>query len=192
MNELEETLKFFQPLRNLHSITIRRLKDVQKPSTLYRFQLCRKSRLYDKKLQQEDSEADDAVKISEDGLIRPGISDMVSNGALFMPNTFFMQELTRMSYDYYVDNLADSQQSMDPHYLRISKGTSIPSALILFRERDSRFWLQPSYPMSLNELNNTLTEFYFHSGMIIPAEKWLEKHEYSKAYEDLKDDWMHH
>lgn len=39
-----------------------------------------------------------------------------------MPNTHFMQELTRMSLDYYFDNLAESDPSLDPHYLCIPKG----------------------------------------------------------------------
>lgn len=109
------------------------------PATLYRLQFRRESQLYDKQQQQEDSEVEDAVKISQDGLIYPEICDssasafplhhrtlltslLVSNGALFMPNTFFMQELTRMSFDYYLDNLANSQPSADPHVLCIPKG----------------------------------------------------------------------
>ncbi|KAM5445200.1 hypothetical protein MaudCBS49596_007738 [Microsporum audouinii] len=122
------------------------------PATLYRFQLNRESRLYDKKLQQEDDEVEDAVSISEDGLVYPEVSDSLSNGAIFMPNTFFMQELTRMSVDYYLDNLADRQPPAYPHYLCIPKGTSIPSTLVLLRERNirSRFSLLPSSPMPLN------------------------------------------
>ena len=100
------------------------------PATLYRFQLQRESRLYDKDLRQDDGEVEDAVEVSKDGLVRPGITntgaqvsyssssfitqiDKVSNGALFMPNTHFMQELTRMSYDHYMDSVQDGQPCAD-------------------------------------------------------------------------------
>jgi len=108
------------------------------PATLYRFQLQRESKLYDKNLQQDDGEVEDAVEVSKDGLVCPGITDtgervlfpssfvtqinIVSNGALFMPNTHFMQELTRMSYDYYMDSVQDGQPSVEPYYICIPKG----------------------------------------------------------------------
>jgi hypothetical protein len=44
------------------------------PATLYRYQLGRESKLYDRKLQQEDDEVQDAVDISKDGLIYPELS----------------------------------------------------------------------------------------------------------------------
>jgi len=109
------------------------------PATLYRFQLQRESKLYDKNLQQDDGEVEDAVEVSKDGLVCPGITkkgaqasffhlrsllrfNIVSNGALFMPNTHFMQELTRMSYDYYMDSVQDGQPSVEPYYICIPKG----------------------------------------------------------------------
>ena len=78
-----------------------------------------------------------------------------------MPNTFFMQELSRMSHDYYLDAIEEGKAPEDPHYLCLPKGkktgflikyarsnkllgTSIPSSLILFRERNEIFSLQPS------------------------------------------------
>lgn len=39
-----------------------------------------------------------------------------------MPNTFFMQETTRMSLDYYYNNLTDNRPSADPHLLCIPRG----------------------------------------------------------------------
>jgi hypothetical protein len=109
------------------------------PATLYRFQLQRESKLYDTNLGQDDGEVEDAVEVSKDGLVCPGITDagaqvsfphlhsllrfnIVSNGALFMPNTHFMQELTRMSYDYYMDSVQDDQPSVEPYYICIPKG----------------------------------------------------------------------
>lgn len=91
-------------------------------------------------------EIDDAVEVSRDGLVCPGISDTgaqvlcfllhsfinkiititeLSNGAVFMPNTRFMQELTRLSYDNYLDSVRDGHPSGDPHYLSIPKGRMI-------------------------------------------------------------------
>ncbi|EEQ31306.1 conserved hypothetical protein [Microsporum canis CBS 113480] len=119
------------------------------PATLYRFQLNRESRLYDQKLQQEHDEVEDAVSVSEDGLVYPEVSD---------------------------------------------SRTSIPNTLVLLRERNirSRFSLLPSSPMPLNDLNNILTEFYLKCGTTTPADKWLEEHQYCKAFDDTKDDWIHH
>lgn len=54
------------------------------PATLHRFQLKRESQLYDKKLQHEDSEADDAVNIAPDGLVYPEISDLGASNFLFL------------------------------------------------------------------------------------------------------------
>lgn len=161
------------------------------PATLYRFQLHRESTLYDKRLKEDDQPSSDAVEVSKDGLVRPGIIGDVSNGARFMPNTYDMQELTRMSHDYYLETMEDGKPSANPHYLCLPNGTSIPSSLILFRERRAFFSLQPSHPMSLNDLNKALTEFYFRFGITTSAGEWLAKHAYSEAFDDSKEDWMH-
>jgi hypothetical protein len=125
----------FRNRRNLSLISVHSTF----PATLYRFQLQRESRLYDKNLQQDDGEVEDAVEVSKDGLVCPRITNtgeqsvllppafitqinIVSNGALLMPNTYFMQELTRMSYDYYMDSVQDGQPSAEPYYICIPKG----------------------------------------------------------------------
>ncbi|EEH36342.2 hypothetical protein PAAG_06760 [Paracoccidioides lutzii Pb01] len=89
------------------------------------FRLRRESGLYDKRLQAYDAEVEDALEISDDGMIYPGITnaDMAFlNGALFMPNTHFMRELSRMSYDYHMDAAQGGQHSTDLHYLCIPQG----------------------------------------------------------------------
>lgn len=57
------------------------------PATLYRFQIHRDSRLYDKELKKEneDLEYADGVEISKDGLVYPGITNigMASSNLLF-------------------------------------------------------------------------------------------------------------
>ena len=45
------------------------------PATLYRFQLQRASRLYDKLLRRDDQDFSNAVEVSKDGLVHPGIID---------------------------------------------------------------------------------------------------------------------
>lgn len=53
------------------------------PATLYRFQLQRKSGLYDKQLQGDDQDFNDAVEVSNDGLVRPGITSDGAQEILF-------------------------------------------------------------------------------------------------------------
>jgi hypothetical protein len=114
------------------------------PATLYRFQIHRESKLFDKKLDQDDWEWEDGVEISDDGLVYPKINldgmlfclhlcchlllktISVSNGALFMPNTHFMQKVTRRSFDNYLDAVDNGQPTANPHYLCISKGKNPP------------------------------------------------------------------
>lgn len=103
-----------------------------------------------------------------------------------------MQEVTRRSFDNYLDAVDNGQPAASPHYLCITKGTAIPKSLTLFRERDSRFTLQPLHPMSLAVLNETLTDFYTKSGAMIPPEEWLAKNPYSEAFFDNSEVWMGH
>ncbi|EAW07718.1 uncharacterized protein ACLA_024330 [Aspergillus clavatus NRRL 1] len=92
------------------------------PATLYRFQVHRESQLFDKKLGQEDWEWEDGIEVAGDGLVYPKVTMDVSNGALFMPNTHYMQEVTRRSYDNYLDAVDNGQPEANPHYLCITKG----------------------------------------------------------------------
>ncbi|CAL5871372.1 uncharacterized protein PFLUO_LOCUS5622 [Penicillium psychrofluorescens] len=92
---------------------------------MYLFQIHRDSRLFDRAFEQDDWEYEDGVEVSKDGLVHPNITMDFSNGALLMPNTFFMQELTRRSFDNYFDNLENGQPEAEPHYLCIPKGDQI-------------------------------------------------------------------
>ncbi|EGD99989.1 hypothetical protein TESG_07317 [Trichophyton tonsurans CBS 112818] len=165
------------------------------PATLYRFQIHRDSRLYDKELKKgnEDLEFADGVEISKDGLVYPGITNILSNGAVFMPNTRWMQQQTRMSYDYFLEDMADRQPpDAFPHFLCIPKGTVIPKSLMLLRGRNIRceFSLMPSSPMKLKELNDTLMEFYLKHGTATPADEWLGSHGYAESFDESTDDYM--
>ncbi|KAI9368682.1 hypothetical protein BJX61DRAFT_537048 [Aspergillus egyptiacus] len=146
------------------------------PATLYQFQ-----------------EWEDGIEVAHDGLVYPRIIvDGVdcSNGALFMPNTHLMQKVTWSSFDNYLDSIDNGQPAACHIYLSISKGTAIPKSLILRRERDLRFSLQPSHPMTLQAFNMILTEFYATSRSSTPPEEWLEKHPYHEACFGNSEEWM--
>ena len=51
---------------------------------------------------------------------------LVSNGAVFMPNTFTMQEWVRTSFDDYVEGLENGQSASDAAILSVRKGTCSP------------------------------------------------------------------
>jgi hypothetical protein len=65
--------------RNLSLISVHSIF----PATLYRFQLQRESRLYDKNLLQDDGEVEDAVEVSKDGLVSPGITNTGAQVSFF-------------------------------------------------------------------------------------------------------------
>ena len=46
----------------------------------------------------------------------------VSNGATFMPNTFTMQELARMSLDEHLENLEGGRALVEPVIYSVRKG----------------------------------------------------------------------
>ena len=47
---------------------------------------------------------------------------LVSNGAVFMPNTFTMQEWVRTSFDEYMESLEEGQSTSDTTILSVGKG----------------------------------------------------------------------
>ncbi|KAJ5512251.1 hypothetical protein N7463_001803 [Penicillium fimorum] len=180
------------------------------PASLYRFQIHRGSRLYDRTFKHDDWEYEDGIEVTADGLVHPNITADFSNGALFMPNTYYMQEVTRMSNDYYLEDVESGDPAAEAHYLSIPKGTTISKSLILFRERTSRFSLQPAHPMSLDDmlkikyprekefltcskdLNSTLTHFYLEFGRTFNPDAWLEMNPYHEAFVDDQEEWMRH
>ncbi|KAJ5607231.1 hypothetical protein N7537_003850 [Penicillium hordei] len=83
--------------------------------------LCPESKLFDKKLEQDDWEWEDGIEVTSDGLVYPKISLDVSNGALFMPNTHFTQAVTRRSFDNYLNATENGQPAASSLYLSISK-----------------------------------------------------------------------
>ena len=113
------------------------------PATLYRFQTQRSSGLSDYK---QSGDGRNGVELSDDGLVRPRVSiDLpcrivlpflsclktdtvaVSNGAVFMPYTFTMQEWVRTYFDDYLEGLKDGRSASDASILSVRKGMYSPS-----------------------------------------------------------------
>ncbi|EKV10963.1 hypothetical protein PDIG_54510 [Penicillium digitatum PHI26] len=92
------------------------------PASLYRFQIHRFSRLHDRGFRQDDWAAEDGIEVTADGLVHSNITADFSNGALFMPNTHYMQEVTRRSNDYYLEEVESGKPAAEAHYLCIPKG----------------------------------------------------------------------
>ncbi|KAJ5181103.1 hypothetical protein N7491_000658 [Penicillium cf. griseofulvum] len=109
-----------------------------------------------------------------------------------MPNTHYMQEITRMANAYYLEDVESGKPAAEAHYLCIPKGTTIPNSLVLFREHTSRFSLQPAYPMSLDSLNRFLTHYYLEFGRTFNPDAWLERNPYHDAFADDQEEWMHY
>ncbi|KAF9820194.1 hypothetical protein IEO21_01627 [Rhodonia placenta] len=160
------------PSESVHSVL---------PATLYRFQIHRESRLFDKSLGKDDWDPEDGVEVHADGLVHPELTSDVSNGARFRPNTHSMQQVTRESYEYYLEAVDGGKPAANPHLLCIRKGTKLPHSLVLYREKYSRFSLQPSRPMPLIALNKTLTEFYKKKGKMLDIDKWLEENSFFQS-----------
>lgn len=160
------------------------------PATLYRFQPLRQSSLYNSF--DRGSNIHDGVLLGDDGLISPRVSADIpfSNGAMFMPNTFMMQELMRTFFDQYTENSEDKNTPEKPVVICIRRGVSVPNSLVLLREYLSRFSLQPSQPVSLGDLNKLLDEFYSKHATITALEEWLDQNEYHEAADDASADWV--
>ncbi|KAI1939735.1 hypothetical protein LOZ33_006413 [Ophidiomyces ophidiicola] len=153
------------------------------PATLHRLQHRRESRLYDKQLRSPADLPLDAVLVSHDGLVQPGTRTRTSPGAVFMPNTFYMQELTRTAFDEYIERAQASGLSAALCYLTIPKG-KFASWETKGPNKDSR--------STRIALNAHLTAFYAECGVVTPAGEWMEKNAYDEAFDDDAEDWMEH
>ncbi|KJZ71927.1 hypothetical protein HIM_08683 [Hirsutella minnesotensis 3608] len=103
------------------------------------------------------------------------------------PNTFTQQEYVRRYFDEFLDREENSEIVDIPYIFTIPKGTPIPSHLILINEYLARFSLQPSYGMSLGELNKKLDDFWDQCATRETAEQWLDKHPFQSAMTDDGD-----
>ncbi|KAJ3463533.1 hypothetical protein MRS44_008319 [Fusarium solani] len=102
---------------------------------------------------------DEGVTVEKNGLVYPAVdARSVSNGAVMFLNTFMMQELVHRYFDEVLDREDEGSQFEKLFIYTVSKGTPIPSHLILVNECISRFSLQPSRGMLLKD------EFYAEYG----------------------------
>lgn len=107
------------------------------PTTVYRLQLLPKSNL-SSFIKNEDSDINERVLVSDDGLVYPRVSDKLpsmcsrnivsdllmrfsseTNGPIFMPNTILMQDLTRLAFDQYIEE----DETRKPVVISLKKGT---------------------------------------------------------------------
>ncbi|KAI9755953.1 MAG: hypothetical protein M4579_004084 [Chaenotheca gracillima] len=155
------------------------------PTILLRLQCQPQSALFDY-AGKDPAEVDpeDGVTVAEDGLVypkvshdEPSLSSQNTNGVGMMPNTFLMQEIVRNTVDWYHEGLVDGL----PLIYRVAKGAPVPPRLILIQDRLSHFSLQPSVPMPLDVLNQTLDSFYEKHAQRMTAEEWLDDHPFEEA-----------
>ncbi|RAH78663.1 hypothetical protein BO86DRAFT_320220, partial [Aspergillus japonicus CBS 114.51] len=135
----------------------------------------------------------DRLHVAKDGLVYTRISEYIpdSNGPVFRPNPVSMQKLLRNNYDIYCKSVESGAPPADPHVICIPKGTAVPSNLILFRERDARFSLQPLNPVSLHKFKKVLIEFYTSCATFPQAVEWMEANNLHKAFADSDSEaWM--
>merc|ERR1711939_1223947 len=132
------------------------------PTTVYRLQLLPNSNLSAFK-KDEDSDIDERLLVSDDGLVYPRVSDKFpkTNGPIFMPNTILMQDLTRLAFDQYLEE----EETRKPVLISLKKGTLLPAPLIAFSFDPSKFSLQSLHPLELSSellsLNSRLTAYSF-------------------------------
>ncbi|KAK3896791.1 hypothetical protein C8A05DRAFT_48322 [Staphylotrichum tortipilum] len=158
------------------------------PATLYYYSPHRVSNLYDCREMESRPYGliDQAVCVANNGLVYPRFRSAVphdpllwvSNGAVFMPNTTWMQELYRLFLEQsYYDALDDGEQVEAPYLYTVAKGTPVPGLLILIREDEESFSLQPSQQgLTLNDFNRSLDEFYDEHALKETASQWFGKH----------------
>ncbi|PNY27842.1 Uncharacterized protein TCAP_02241 [Tolypocladium capitatum] len=164
------------------------------PGTLHYYCPRRTSALFnhEENDSRPDHVHDEGVTVQKNGLVYPAVNGTsVSNGAVMYPNTFLMQELVRGYFDDVLDREDEGKQVESPFICTISKGTPIPSELILINDYISRFSLQPSRGMPLKDLNRSLDEFYNKYAHRETAENWLNTHPFQQAVSDDADAvWM--
>ncbi|KAK4151341.1 hypothetical protein C8A00DRAFT_17223 [Chaetomidium leptoderma] len=164
------------------------------PATMHYYSPHRLSSLFDcrEKDSRPDDLRDEAVYVADNGLVyprQPNNEQRVSNGVVFMPNTFWMQELARLYFDqYYLDLVDEGKQVEEPYIYTVAKG----NRLILVHEDNERFSLQPSEQgMSLNDLNRSLDEFYDEHALQKTADEWLDEHPLRECMDGADEQtWM--
>ncbi|UNI13307.1 hypothetical protein JDV02_000064 [Purpureocillium takamizusanense] len=110
----------------------------------------------------------------EQGLVVPKALDPSSyvtpNGASMRPNSPYQQSL--VSWRFRGDNTI---------VYAVPEGTRLPDHLLLVHERSDHYSLQPTTPMTVDDLNARITEFFRANAEAFTREQWLKA--YPKATE---------
>ncbi|RXG48516.1 hypothetical protein VDGE_10141 [Verticillium dahliae] len=134
------------------------------PATLHYYAPKPVSSLFDSKEKDErphDISAE-GVTVEPSGLVYPAFNRSVSNGAVMFPNTFMMQELIRMHFDYMLDREDEGHEVDTPFVYTIAR-----------------------------ELNQSLDKFYAQYAQKETADSWLDAHDFKDAVADDADPvWM--
>ena len=117
------------------------------PKTLYRIQARLPVRLRDYDTQMAKGRASFDLKIHDDGLVHPAHGDewIGPNGMSLRPAT-----------DTMIGILEDWKG--EPTIFRLNEGMQLPDSLIVIHERDDHWSMQTREPVTLDSLNDTLTE----------------------------------
>ncbi|KAI0185347.1 hypothetical protein EV127DRAFT_397169 [Xylaria flabelliformis] len=93
------------------------------------------------------------------------------NGASMRPNSPYQQSLVLTRF-----------RGTDVIVFAVAKGTDLPEDLLLVHERSDHYSLQPSAPMTIDDLNWKITKFMEKKAQVYTREQWLET--YPEATED--------
>ncbi|KAI1266000.1 hypothetical protein F5Y18DRAFT_426513 [Xylariaceae sp. FL1019] len=105
--------------------------------------------------------------------------------------TFMMQEFIRRYYSDRLDREAEGKKVGVPHVYTIPQATPTPSHVLLVNDFVARFSLRPYRGMPLQELNQSLDEFYNQYATKDMVADWLDKHPFQEAVaDDAYEIWM--
>ncbi|KAI1351129.1 hypothetical protein F5Y01DRAFT_134339 [Xylaria sp. FL0043] len=122
--------------------------------------------------------------LAENGQVEPKALNpqtyVAPNGASLRPNSPYQQALVSSRF-----------RGPDVIVYGIAKGTQLPDDLLLVHERSDHYSLQPGAPMSIEDLDNKITDFMWKVARVYTREGWLKAfpevteksnfHGYSKA-----------
>ncbi|KAK9438136.1 uncharacterized protein VB005_09143 [Metarhizium brunneum] len=111
---------------------------------------------------------------AENGLVKPKALDPLSyaapNGASMRPNSPYQQSLVSWRF-----------RGSDMIVYSVPKGTRLPDDLVLVHERSDHYSLQPAVPMTVEDMNARMTNFFQDNAQEFTRDEWLEA--YPKATE---------
>ncbi|KAI8820478.1 uncharacterized protein EV422DRAFT_496888 [Fimicolochytrium jonesii] len=139
------------------------------PVDLFRINASEKVILRDYTAQKKLKRTSYDLHIHEDGLVYPkdGPNFEGPNGASVRPNGAFLQEVVR------------GFRGKNTTIWRIPAGTDLPPDLVLLHEHTDHHSIQCTRPMTLSELNKTITAFVQKHGERMTKDEFCEKYPFT-------------